>query len=336
MASAPAIPKGSLVLVTGCNGYIGSNVVDQFLEAGYRVRGTTRSTSKVQGLSALWEKKFGPGQFEVATVGDMSEEGVFDEAVKGVSAVVHVASILTFDPDPNKVIPQVLAGMKGILNSAANEPSVKRFVATSSSTAASAPIPGKKFHMGTDTWNQSDIDKAWAPPPIKEDRAWAVYGASKAQGEKLIWEFVKEKKPHFVVNTVLPNCNFGTILDKNLSASTGDFARSLFKGEKQTLPPQYFIDVQDNARLHVAAAINADVQNERLYAFATPFNWNDVLRIYRRLRPDQKFIDDYQDDEKDRDISTVANERALELLKGMGRPGWTTLEESLKNNIEGM
>jgi nucleoside-diphosphate-sugar epimerase len=80
-----AIPKDSIVLVTGVNGYIGSHVADQLMEAGYRVRGTTRSASKVQDLGALWEKKFGPGRFEVAIVKDMSHEGAFDEAVKGLN-----------------------------------------------------------------------------------------------------------------------------------------------------------------------------------------------------------------------------------------------------------
>jgi hypothetical protein len=55
------------------------------LEAGYRVRGTVRNITKIQGLAALWEKKFGAGRFEVANVTDMSEEGAFDEAMKGNS-----------------------------------------------------------------------------------------------------------------------------------------------------------------------------------------------------------------------------------------------------------
>lgn len=80
---ALAIPKDSIVLVTGCNGYIGSHIVDQLLEAGYRVRGTTRNLKKIQNLSALWQKKFGSGRFEAITVEDMATEGVFDEAIKG-------------------------------------------------------------------------------------------------------------------------------------------------------------------------------------------------------------------------------------------------------------
>lgn len=80
---APAIPKDSLVLVTGVNGYIGSHIADQLLEAGYRVRGTTRSLEKVKGLSALWEQKYGPGKVEFIVISDMSRAGAFDEAVKG-------------------------------------------------------------------------------------------------------------------------------------------------------------------------------------------------------------------------------------------------------------
>lgn len=57
---APAIPKDSLVLVTGINGYLGSHVADQFLEAGYRVRGTTRDLKKVDGLKSIGRKSMHP------------------------------------------------------------------------------------------------------------------------------------------------------------------------------------------------------------------------------------------------------------------------------------
>lgn len=56
----------------------------------------------------------------------------------------------------------------------------------------------------------------------------------------MIWKFAKEKKPQFVVNTVLPNANFGTILDKNLSASTGSWVTELYKGKKQEIDARKF------------------------------------------------------------------------------------------------
>jgi hypothetical protein len=35
---------------------------------------------------------------------------------------------------------------------------------------------------------------------------------------------------------------------------------------------EYFINVRDDARLHVAATIDASLSNERIFAFAEPYN----------------------------------------------------------------
>ncbi|KAM3077216.1 hypothetical protein ACMFMG_003319 [Clarireedia jacksonii] len=334
---APAIPKGSTVLVTGVNGYIGSHVADQLLLAGYRVRGTTREASKAAKLLDIWEKRYGKDRVELAIVPDMAAKGAFNEAVKGVSGVAHVASNVSFSPDPTQVIPEVLAGINEILDSAASEPSVKRFVFTSSSMAATHPKPNEEFYIDENMWNEEDVKAAHAPPPYEPSRAWAVYGASKTESEQALWKFVKEKSPGFVANAVLPNTNFGKLFYPGQPASTGGLSRKLFKGDNtimKTLPPQYFVDVQDNARLHVSALTNPDVKNERLFAFAEPFNSNDVLRVFRKLRPEAKIMDDFHDDNI-RDLSKVANTRALELLKSdFGQSGWTSLEESLRMNIE--
>jgi hypothetical protein len=49
---------------------------------------------------------------------------------------------------------------------------------------------------------------------------------------------------------------------------------------------------------------------------------SDVLKISRKLRPDQNFLEDFVDDNV-RDISKVSNGRGAELLKkDFGRPGW--------------
>ena len=80
-----AIPKGSLVLVTGANGYIGSHVVDQFLAAGYKVRGTVRSETKGAWIKELFDEKYGSNKFELAIVPEIERRGAFDEAMKGES-----------------------------------------------------------------------------------------------------------------------------------------------------------------------------------------------------------------------------------------------------------
>ena len=42
----PAITVDSLVVITGCSGFIGSHVTNQVLAAGYKVRGVTRDAKK--------------------------------------------------------------------------------------------------------------------------------------------------------------------------------------------------------------------------------------------------------------------------------------------------
>ena len=60
---------------------------------------------------------------------------------------------------------------------------------------------------------------------------------------------------------------------------------------------------------------------------------SDLLRILRKLRPDHKFPENFVDDNV-RDLSKVENQRGAELLKkDFGRPGWTSLSDSLENNI---
>ena len=79
----PAIPPGSTVLVTGANGFIGSHVADQLIQAGYLVRGTSRDTAKTAWVTDMFNKKYGEGKFEAVVVEDMAESGAFDEACKG-------------------------------------------------------------------------------------------------------------------------------------------------------------------------------------------------------------------------------------------------------------
>ena len=80
---SPVIPEGSLILVTGANGFIGSHVCDQILQAGYRVRGTSREVSKTKWMEDIFEKKYGSGRFESAVVEDMAREDAFDGVCKG-------------------------------------------------------------------------------------------------------------------------------------------------------------------------------------------------------------------------------------------------------------
>ncbi|KAJ0159950.1 Aldehyde reductase 2 [Colletotrichum tanaceti] len=339
----PAITKGSTVLVTGINGYLGSHVADQFLQHGYNVRGTVRDVNKSSWLCDLFDAKYGKGRFELLAVPDITVEGAYSEVVKGTSAFVHVAAVISFNPDPNQVIPTAVSGTMNALEAAYSERSVKRFVLCSSSVAAvpADPRTHKQPHVVTeDTWNQDSLKLAWAPPPYTPERGMDVYSASKLECEQAIWKYHKENRhtrPDLVVNSVLPNGVFGKCLDvinQGYPSSAGAI-QTLWSGAQ--LPeliraPQYFVDVQDIGTLHVAAAVLADVQDERIFGFAEPYNWDKVLGILRRQNPGHPFPDDFEGSVYPYTIKP--RDRAEELLKIMGRPGWTSLEDSLLQNTE--
>ena len=196
--------------------------------------------------------------------------------------------------------------------------------------------PNVEFTISTKNWNEN-IEAAWKPASCELERAWSVYGASKTQTEQKMWDFVKEKKPSFVLNTVLPNSNMGEIISDKQPASTGGWVRSLYSGDVSPLknvPPEWRVDVKDTARLHVAALVDPDVENERILAFAYPFNCNEILACLRRMYPDKKLPEDIEDNSED--SSKLDNSRGAESLKKFGRPGWTGSEEVIRENTAGL
>lgn len=241
------------------------------------------------------------------------------------------------DPDPEKVIPVAVDATMSAVKSAFNEPSLKRFVLTSSSTAAYSPpiAQNKELIVTVNTFNEDAVKRAYIPPPHPDDQAFIVYSASKTLGEQALWKFYNEHKnerPDFVCNVVLPNANWGLVLDVKHQGlpTTAGFEKALWDGDRAThdeiMQPQYYVDVQDDARIHAAALLLPDVVGERLFAFADVFNINDELDAWRKVRPNRKFLDNFPNEPVH--MAKVPNERAEELLKKVGRQGWTTLEES--------
>lgn len=138
------------------------------------------------------------------------------------------------------------------------------------------------------------------------------------------------------LSTVLPNANFGKPLDvKNQGhPSTTLWVKQVIEGDfdsLKTVPPQYFVDVQDTAMLHYVALANPNVQNERLFAFAAPFNINDILGALRELYPGRKFAEDLPGLDKDLSVIEPAR-RAEQLLEEVKGSGWTSLKDSVQHN----
>ena len=85
---------GDKILITGANGFVASWLIREFLEHGYTVRGTVRSLDKANHLRKVFQDAVESGRLEFVEVPDFLVPDAFDEAVKGVDAIAHVATPL--------------------------------------------------------------------------------------------------------------------------------------------------------------------------------------------------------------------------------------------------
>ncbi len=96
-----------------------------------------------------------------------------------------------------------------------------------------------------------------------------------------------------------------------------------------------YISTHDDAVIHVGAVLDPDVKNERIFAWAQKFNWNQILAIMRKIYPDQDIVEDLPDPKMfmgEADLSL-----ALNMLRKWGpQDGWTSLEQGVKEILEGV
>ncbi len=111
------------ILITGGTGFLGTHIVRQFLEAG-------ENNLRVMASSIpVWMQDEGVE----ACVGSVTDEKDVAEAVKGVSAIYHLAGKVSRDNDDAVQMNKIHVQGTRILCEAAKEAGVKTFVLASSS-----------------------------------------------------------------------------------------------------------------------------------------------------------------------------------------------------------
>ncbi|KAJ7444296.1 hypothetical protein FB451DRAFT_1149257 [Mycena latifolia] len=257
-----------LIFVTGASGFLGSHVVLQLLEQGYRVRAASRGV-KADHLKTSYSS-YGD-RFETVKITDISHDQ-FPDALLGVDAIIHLASPLAGRAEPAAMLAAAVEGTLNIIIQG-EKAGVRRMVVTSSIATVMNP-------------NESYTDQDWNPITreiaLTGGNEMATYAASKKFAEVALWEWA-DKHPHVEVTTLNPPFFYGPftshfpIPTPNFSALSTDrlFYNMLFTDG--VFPPSTpYIDVRDVAQAHVRALKSrptAEVGRKRI-VLGSPHGWS--------------------------------------------------------------
>ncbi|CAD6566020.1 MAG: methylglyoxal reductase (NADPH-dependent) gre2 [Tremellales sp. Tagirdzhanova-0007] len=320
----PPVQKGDYILVTGASGFIGCHTAREFLREGFRVRATVRSTSKGEYLEKLFK---GEGRFDYVIVEDITQDGGFDEAVKGVDAVAHTASpfYTTGVKDPQELIQPAVKGTTGIMKSIQkSNPKCKRVVITSSIAAILSTHSRKAPILYTEKdWNQDSVKQ------VEEKGANAdgtdSYRASKTLAEQAMWKFIEEEKPTWEGVTINPPLVLGEVIhqcdkpeDLNTSVA-GFYAWARGQKKDSDLPGQLgnWINVHDVALAHVRALTVGEAAGNRFITANGPFTGQDYCDIIHKHFPDLPNVpigNPYTHDEICKTMSVFDGAKATKVL----------------------
>jgi nucleoside-diphosphate-sugar epimerase len=303
MSSSQDIPSNELILITGATGHLGFKSLIDTLRAGYRVRAAIRSDAKASAITTNADFKalnISDAQLECVIVPDLANPGAYDEAVKNVTGILHIASPITTggkvtaDQYDEYFIKPALAGTLGMLNSAAKSPSVKRIVITSS---VIAQLKFGDFMQGTNKVLTAEDRIATPEGPFENE--FEAYAASKiaALNEAEVW--MGKEKPRFDLVSILPSFIEGrNALVKNpeeaMEGTNGVILRAVIGNTAPYALPGNSVHIDDVARLHVealdktkipAGAYVADSKTPQGTLSGT--RWEDIKAIVDKHFPEQ-------------------------------------------------
>ncbi|EPE07453.1 ketoreductase [Ophiostoma piceae UAMH 11346] len=333
----------SKVLLTGGSGFIAAHVLKVLLDRGYSVVTTVRSAAKGDQIVAAHGDAV-KGRLSYVIVGDIAQEGAFDEAVRSTPPfryVVHTASPFptSVDDPVRDLLDPAIKGTTGILKAIkAYAPTVERVVITSSFAAMVGG--GKSVGGAPPVYDES----AWNP--VTWDEAVAdktkSYRGSKTLAERAAWDFVANEKPAFDISTICPPLVFGPVAAEQPFAGLAslntsnqrirDIVQGVHVNDTIIHSPgsSLFTDVRDLALAHVRALEVPAAGGQRFFVTTGLYSCKNIVEIVRASHPElaSRLPKDLQDD-LPADVYGYDNSRAQQVLGIQFRP----LEESIADTV---
>ena len=208
------------VAVTGASGYVGSYVIQELLNRGYRVHGLVRGCSTDPGKAKhLLQLQRADTNLTLFDGGDLSVPGSFDKAFFGVDAVVHTAATVVLGKDQS-IITASVDGTKNVLQSVDASPTIKRFVHTSSIAAIQSYDKPSSHIFSELDWND------WSTLQNGD-----AYGKAKTEAERLVHKHFKDDDGRTAV-ALNPGVVIGPVMTKAHSKASPVFLRELIFNNK--------------------------------------------------------------------------------------------------------
>ncbi len=263
--------KSKTVLVTGGSGYVAGWMIVGLLRRGYRVRATLRSLEREASVrSAVGGQVEAGDQLTFSAANLLSDEG-WENAVEGCDAVLHVASPMgQGEPEADLVRP-AREGTLRVLKAAAKH-GVRRFVYTSSTVAAQAPV-------GSGAKQPRTNEESWTDA---EQKGLGEYVRSKTLAEQGAWNFIRQDRSGMTLTTILPGMIPGPVMSPTVSGSL-ELIYRLLKGKVPALPRIGFAitDAEDLVDLHVKALENPEAANQRFLGVGDFLWMSEIASLLR-------------------------------------------------------
>jgi dihydroflavonol-4-reductase len=241
------------ILISGATGFIAGHTIKKLLAAGHQVVGTVRDPGKAEKVKHLLELDGADQQLSLVAA-NLTDPDPF-APYTDVDVVFHMASpyVVHAEDAQRDLVDPAVRGTLSMLEAAAKSKRVKRVILTSSMAAITDQPDGRL--LTEDDWN-SESSLTRNP-----------YYFSKAEAERVAWEFMEREKPGFDLVVINPFLVVGPAQSASINTSNQTFI-DIISGQYPAIMALDwgYVDVRDVADANIAAMNTPDASGRYICA----------------------------------------------------------------------